>query len=116
MNDFISHIEIIQLVYLAVTIKSAFGRKTKENLVGFYKVVSLLRILYLNLVRWYIYISEIGSNISKTSARVSSGVPNTKKQMRARDRMPSAFIVSRCLVPLMKPEARVFEMTSQTKQ
>ena len=26
------------------------------------------------------------------------------------------FIVSRCLEPLMKPETRVFEMTSQTKQ
>ena len=26
------------------------------------------------------------------------------------------FIVCRCLEPLMKPETRVFEMTSQTKQ
>ena len=45
---------------------------------------------------------------------VSSGVPNTEKQMKARGRRPSAFIVSRCLEPLMKPEARVFETTSQT--
>ena len=55
--------------------------------------------------------------MSKTIARVSSGVPNTtEKQMKARGSRPSAFIVSRCLEPLMKPEARVFEMTSQTKQ
>ena len=52
--------------------------------------------------------------ISKTSASVSSGVPNTEKQMKARGRRPSAFIVSRCLEPLMKHEARVFEMASQT--
>ena len=54
------------------------------------------------------------SNISKTSASVSLGVPNTEKQMKARGRRPSAFIVSRCLEPLMKHEARVFEMASQT--
>ena len=53
-------------------------------------------------------------NISKTNASVSSGVPNTEKQMKARGRRPSAFIVSRCLEPLMKHEARVFEMASQT--
>ena len=53
------------------------------------------------------------SNISTTSARVLSGVPNTEKQMKAPLR-PSAFIVSRCLERLMKPEARVFEMASQT--
>ena len=35
------------------------------------------------------------SNISKTSARVLSGVPNTKKQMKSRGRRPTAFIVSR---------------------
>ena len=44
-------------------------------------------------------------NISKTSASVSSGVPNTEKVMKARGRRPSAFIVSRCLEPLMKHEA-----------
>ena len=54
--------------------------------------------------------------ITKTSARVSSGVPNTKKQMKAQGRRKSAFIVSRCSEPLMKPEAQAFEMTSQTKQ
>ena len=48
------------------------------------------------------------SNISKTSASVSSGVPNTEKQMKARGRRPSVFIVSRCLESLMKHEARVF--------
>ena len=55
-------------------------------------------------------------NISKTSASVSSGVPNTEKVMKARGRRPSAFIVSRCLEPLMKHEARVFDMASQMKQ
>ena len=59
--------------------------------------------------------------MSKTSASVSSGVPDTKKQMKAsmkaRGRRPSTFIVSRRLVrlePLMKHEARVFDMASQT--
>ena len=54
-------------------------------------------------------------NMSKTSASVSSGVPNTEKQMKARGRRPSAFIVSRCLEPVMKHEARVFDMTSQSR-
>ena len=52
------------------------------------------------------------SNISKTSVSVSSGVPNTEKQMKARGHRPSAFIVSRCLEPLMKHEARVFGIIS----
>ena len=52
--------------------------------------------------------------MSKTSASVSSGVPDTEKQMKARGRRPSAFIVSRSLEPLMKHEARVLDMTSQT--
>ena len=30
--------------------------------------------------------------------------------MKARGRRPSAFVVSRCLEPLMKHEARVFDM------
>ena len=55
---------------------------------------------------------RLRSNISKTSASVSSGVPNTEKQMKARGRRPSAFIVSRCLGPLMKYEARVFGIAS----
>ena len=53
-------------------------------------------------------------NRSKTSASFSSGVPNTEKRMKARRRRRSAFIVSRCLEPLMKNEARVFELASQT--
>ena len=52
--------------------------------------------------------NDLLSNISKTSASVSSGVPNTEKVMK--------FIVSRCLEPLMKHEARVFDMASQMKQ
>ena len=53
-------------------------------------------------------------NISKTSARVSSGFPNTRKLMKARGRRPSAFIVFECLETPMKHEARVFEIASQT--
>ena len=60
-------------------------------------------------------IQSVISNMSKTSASVSSGVPNTEKQMKARGRRSSAFIVSRCLEPLMKHEARVFDMTSQSR-
>ena len=55
-------------------------------------------------------------NISKTSTSVSSRVPNTEKLMKARGRRPSAFIVSRCLEPLMKHEARVYDMASQMRQ
>ena len=55
------------------------------------------------------------SNISKTSASVSSGFPNTRKQMKARSRRPSAFIVFECLESPMKHEARVFEIASQSK-
>ena len=58
--------------------------------------------------------NSIISNRSKTSASFSSGVPNTEKRMKARRRRRSAFIVSRCLEPLMKNEARVFELASQT--
>ena len=57
---------------------------------------------------------SVRCNMSKTSARVSPGVPDTEKQMKARGRRASAFIVSRCLEPLVKHEARVFDMTSQT--
>ena len=51
----------------------------------------------------------------KLVLRVSSGAPNTEKQMNARGRRPSTFIVSRCLEPLMKHEARVFDTTSQSR-
>ena len=54
------------------------------------------------------------SNISKMSASVSSGFPNTRKLMKARGRRPSAFIVFECLETPMKHEARVFEIASQT--
>ena len=56
----------------------------------------------------------VRSNISKTSASVSSGFPNTRKLMKARGRRPSAFIVFECLETPMKHEARVFEIASQT--
>ena len=71
----------------------------------------LISILYIkNTTR------SVLCNISKTSASVSSGVPNTEKLMKARGRRPSAFIVSRSLEPLMKHEARVFDMASQMRQ
>ena len=63
-----------------------------------------------------ILICSVLSNVSKTSASVSSGVPNTEKVMKARGHRLSAFIVSRCLEPLIKYEARVFDMASQMKQ
>ena len=50
------------------------------------------------------------SNISKSSASVSSGFPNMRKLMKARGRRPSAFIVFECLETPMKHEARVFEI------
>ena len=56
------------------------------------------------------------SNRLKTSASFSSGVPNTEKKMKARCRRRSAFIVLRCLEPLIKNETQVFELASQMKQ
>ena len=58
-------------------------------------------------------LSQFLCNRSKMSASLSSGVPNTEKRMKARRRRRNAFIVSRCLEPLMKNEARVFELASQ---
>ena len=52
------------------------------------------------------------SNISKTNARVSSGVPNSEKQMKR----PSAFYCLEMFGTPDETEARVFEMTSQPKQ
>ena len=51
-------------------------------------------------------------NISKTSASVSSGFPNTRKLLKR----PSAFIVFECLETPMKHKARVSEITSPTKE
>ena len=59
-----------------------------------------------------VFLYHLGSTISKTRASVSSGYPNTEKQMKARGRRPSAFIVSRCLDTPMKHEARVLEISS----
>ena len=58
----------------------------------------------------------ISSNISKTSASVSLGFPNTRKLMKARGCRLSAFIVFEYLETRMKHEARVFEITSPTKE
>ena len=50
----------------------------------------------------------------KVVLRVSSGHPDAEKQMKARGRRPSAFIVSRCLNTPVIHEARVFGIVSQT--
>ena len=47
--------------------------------------------------------NSTGSNISKTSASVSPGYPNTRN-----------LIVFECLETSVKHEARVFEMASQS--
>ena len=60
-------------------------------------------------------VNQFLGNISKTSASVSSGFPNTRKQMKARGCWPSAFIVFECLETPMKQEAQVFEIASQSK-
>ena len=39
------------------------------------------------------FLADDVTNMSKTSASVSSEVPDTKKQMKARGRRPSAFIL-----------------------
>ena len=48
------------------------------------------------------------SNISITSARVSSGFTNTRKLARARGHRLSVLIVFECLETLLKPDGRVF--------
>ena len=72
---------------------------------GIFSVSSLLK----TLENW---LFSTSGTISKTRASVSSGYPNTEKQMKARGRRPSAFIVSRCLDTPMKHEARVLEIAS----
>ena len=56
---------------------------------------------------------KCSGNISTTNASISSEVPKTEKLVKARRRRRSAFILSRCLEPLMKYEARVVDITSQ---
>ena len=50
------------------------------------------------------YQAFISRTISKTRASVSSGYPNTEKQIKARGRRPSTFIVARCLDTPVKHE------------
>ena len=47
---------------------------------------------------------NIGTYYFQKVQSVSSGSPNTEKQMKARGRRPSAFIVARCLETPMKHE------------
>ena len=48
----------------------------------------------------------------KLVLRVLSGYSNSEKQMKARSRRLSAFIVSRCLDTPIRHQARVLEITS----
>ena len=58
---------------------------------------------------------NLSCTISKISAGVSSGFPNTRKLMKVRSRKPSAFIVFDFLETPMKPDVRVFEIASQSR-
>ena len=75
-------------------------------------VLKLCKLNIILVVKTPIFLKSLRGTISKTRASVSSGYPNTEKQMKARGRRPSAFIVSRCLDTPMKHEARVLEITS----
>ena len=55
---------------------------------------------------------QVRCNISNTSASVSSGFPNTRNLMKARDRRLSELIVFECLETPMKHEARAFLVAS----
>ena len=59
-------------------------------------------------------LSSVSCNISKTSASVLPGFPNTRKLMKVRGRRPRPFIVFECLETPVKHEARVFETASQS--
>ena len=60
-------------------------------------------------------ISKLSSNISKTSARVSSGF-QTRETFETTRPQAEWFYCFRAFGNLMKPEARVFEITSPTKK
>ena len=96
-------------------------RRLTTKLAGFF-ILQTHHTVYIFLLFFIVYFRKnvnLGLNeqscwstISKTRASVSSGYPNTEKQMKARGRRPSAFIVSRSLDTPMKHEARVLEITS----
>ena len=99
-----------------------FQRKRTEHFTSLFSLmllfIFLLCCFIMNLKlqnaahrRCWVYLCLC--NRSKTSARFSSGVPKTEKRMKAQCRRPSVFVL-RCLEPLMKTEARVFELASQT--
>ena len=63
---------------------------------------------------------KIDINLSKNnqgpgSWKFNNSLLNVEEYVKLMQNMPSAFIVSRCLEPLMKPEARVFNMASQSR-
>ena len=82
-----------------------------SKLLEFRKKHSASRRIFNSLLgvwmsRWN-SVSRVWCNISKTSASVSSGFPNTKKLMKARGRRPRAFIVFEYLETPMKHEAQI---------
>ena len=117
-NSIIQYIRSSQkslLLLIQQTNTNSFPSTTKKLQFKFTSY-SLYNVVHTTMTKPFCTHFRCNTCISKTSASVSSGVPNTEKVMKARGRRPSAFIVSRCLEPLMKHEARVFDMASQMKQ
>ena len=74
--------------------------------------VTYTKIVTLFFVSYVWEINSLRSNISKTCECFIRGSKHRETDESTRPQ--AAFIVSRCLEPLMKHEARVFEMASQT--
>ena len=93
---------------------SVITRKSDETSFG--DILLLLAFNSYQMTDKYFYYADtsVSRGISQTSASVSSGIPNTRKLMKARGRRPSAFIAFECLEIPMKHEARVFEIVSQS--
>ena len=84
---------------------SIWGKNTAANDVEQYQYKKLHQNLYSGPALPVLIRAGQIKNF-KTSASFSLGAPNTEKMMKARRRRRSAFIVSRCLEPLMKNEAK----------
>ena len=81
----------------------------------YFSLIDFLDFYFVYKCSLFLQVTSVLRNILKTSASVSSGFPNMRKQMKARGRRPSAFIVFECLETPMKHEARVFDIASQSK-
>ena len=81
---------------VSCTVRRSHDKATKI----FEKCLALLLLAKVLLVITGKFLApSISSNISKTSASVSSGFQTREKLMKARGRRPSAFIVFECLKP-----------------